>query len=111
MSRTGRARALPIFGMALASAALAALGLVPSNMAIVVVLGVLTGLGFGMVMPVNQVVVQTVAGRAKLGAVTFHITVEFLVKRPADRPHRWQRKQFIIEDGSVAGSRLWHERT
>jgi EmrB/QacA subfamily drug resistance transporter len=70
VSRTGRARALPICGMALASAALAALGLVPSNTAVVAVLGVLIGLGFGMVMPVNQVVVQTVAGRAKLGAVT-----------------------------------------
>jgi EmrB/QacA subfamily drug resistance transporter len=70
VARTGRPRVLPVLGMALASAALAALGVVPSNVAVVAVLGVLTGLGFGMVMPVNQVVVQTVAGRAKLGAVT-----------------------------------------
>jgi MFS family permease len=36
----------------------------------VIVLGFVTGLGFGTVMPINQVVVQTVAGRTRLGAAT-----------------------------------------
>jgi EmrB/QacA subfamily drug resistance transporter len=75
VSRTGRARMLPVWGLSLASAALFALGIVPSNTAVVAVLGVLTGLGFGSVMPVNQVVAQTVAGRARLGAVTATIAL------------------------------------
>src|SRR5262249_8504537 len=70
VARTGRARALPVFGMSLASAALVALGVVPSNITVVAVLGVLTGLGFGMGMPVNRIVVQTGAGRRRLGGVT-----------------------------------------
>jgi MFS family permease len=39
-------------------------------MALVIALGFLIGLGLGTVMPVTQVVVQTVGGRAKLGAAT-----------------------------------------
>jgi MFS family permease len=50
--------------------ALLLLGLLPPHMGLVVVLGFITGLGFGTVMPINQVVVQTVAGRARLGAAT-----------------------------------------
>jgi EmrB/QacA subfamily drug resistance transporter len=75
VARTGRPRGLPVIGMSLASVALAGLGIVPSNIAVVALLGFLTGLGFGTVMPVNQVVAQTVAGRARLGAVTAAISL------------------------------------
>jgi len=39
-------------------------------MAVVIVLGILCGLGFGCVMPTIQVTIQTVAGRERLGVVT-----------------------------------------
>src|SRR5919197_805007 len=70
LRRTGRPYWIPISGMSLSSAALLALALSPPNMALVIALGFLTGLGFGTVMPTNQVLVQTVAGQARLGAVT-----------------------------------------
>jgi MFS family permease len=70
LRRTGRPYWIPVSGMSLASAALLALGLAPPNMTLVIVLGFLTGLGFGTVMPTNQVLVQTVAGQARLGAVS-----------------------------------------
>ena len=68
--RTGEAHVVPVAGMALTSAALLLLGLLPPHLGIVIALGFMTGLGLGTVMPVNQVVVQTVAGRSRLGAVT-----------------------------------------
>ena len=61
---------VPAIGMSLSSAALAMLGLLPPNMGLVIGLGFVAGLGFGTVMGINQVVVQTAAGRARLGAVT-----------------------------------------
>jgi MFS family permease len=45
-------------------------GLLPDDMTLVIGFGFLTGLGLGSVMPINQVVVQTVAGRSRLGAST-----------------------------------------
>src|SRR5947208_14326947 len=39
-------------------------------MAVVIVLRILCGLGFGGVMPTIQVTIQTVAGRERLGVVT-----------------------------------------
>jgi MFS family permease len=56
--------------MSLTSAGLLLLSLLPPHMAWVVALGFVTGLGLGTVMPISQVVVQTVAGRSKLGAAT-----------------------------------------
>ncbi|HKA41468.1 MAG TPA: MFS transporter [Burkholderiales bacterium] len=70
LRRSGNAHVFPVAGMALSSAALLLLGLLPPHMVLVIVLGFVTGLGLGTVMPINQVVVQTVAGRARLGAVT-----------------------------------------
>lgn len=70
LRRTGRPYWIPVSGMSLSSAALLALALSPPHMALVITLGFLTGLGFGTVMPTNQVLVQTVAGQARLGAVT-----------------------------------------
>jgi EmrB/QacA subfamily drug resistance transporter len=70
LRRTGEPHIVPIVGMAISSAALLLLGLLPPHMGLVIGLGFITGLGFGSVMPINQVVMQTVAGRARLGAVT-----------------------------------------
>jgi EmrB/QacA subfamily drug resistance transporter len=68
LGRSGEGRWIPVTGMSVAAAALLLLGLLPDNTALVIVLGFVTGLGLGSVMPINQVVVQTVAGRARLGA-------------------------------------------
>ena len=75
VARTGRAKWVPVFGMALSSLALLLLGALPPQTLSVGVLGFVAGLGFGTVMPINQVVVQTVAGRARLGAVTAMISL------------------------------------
>jgi EmrB/QacA subfamily drug resistance transporter len=73
--RTGEPHYIPVTGMSLASAALFLLGVLPSNMAVVIVLGFLTGIGFGTVMSVNQVVVQTAAGRTRLGSATAMVSL------------------------------------
>ncbi len=70
LSRTGRPRWLPVSGMSLASCALLGLALLPPAEWLVIVLGFVTGAGFGTVMPTSQVVMQTLAGRPKLGAAT-----------------------------------------
>jgi MFS family permease len=70
LARTGEPHWIPVIGMSLSSAALLALGLLAPSTALVAVLGFLIGAGFGTVMPTTQVLVQTVAGRRKLGVVT-----------------------------------------
>jgi EmrB/QacA subfamily drug resistance transporter len=70
LKRMADPQLVPVVGMSISSAALLLLGLLPPHMGFVIVLGFITGLGFGTVMPINQVVVQTVAGRARLGAAT-----------------------------------------
>ena len=70
LRRTGNAHPIPVTGMSITATALLALGLLPDHLAIVIALGFCTGLGLGTVMPINQVVVQTVAGRARLGTAT-----------------------------------------
>jgi MFS family permease len=70
LRRTGEARWIPLGGMCLAATGLLLLGVLPDHTSVVIGLGFLTGLGLGSVMPINQVVVQTVAGRARLGAAT-----------------------------------------
>ena len=69
LGRTGEAHWIPVSGMSITAASLLLLGLLPSNLPMIIALGFCTGLGLGAVMPVNQVVVQTVAGRQRLGAV------------------------------------------
>jgi EmrB/QacA subfamily drug resistance transporter len=69
LRRTGRPRWIPVTGLSLAAVALFLLGVLPSNMALVIVLGFVCGLGFGCVMPTIQVTVQTIAGRERLGVV------------------------------------------
>jgi len=61
---------IPEVGMAIAAIALLLLGLLPPHMGWVIALGFATGLGLGSVMAINQVVVQTIAGRKRLGVAT-----------------------------------------
>ena len=75
LGRSGKPHLIPVVGMSLSSAALLLLGLLPSNVIVVIVLGFVTGLGLGAVMPVNQAVVQTVAGRARLGTAMAMISL------------------------------------
>jgi predicted MFS family arabinose efflux permease len=75
LARTGKPKPIPVVGMAGACVALLLLGLLPPNTALVIVLGFFTGVGFGTVMPTNQMVVQTMAGRARLGSVTAMVSL------------------------------------
>src|ERR671934_109232 len=70
LRRSGRPRWIPVVGLSCSAAALFLLGVLPSNMALVIALGFLCGLGFGCVMPPIQVTIQTIAGRERLGVVT-----------------------------------------
>jgi predicted MFS family arabinose efflux permease len=70
LRRTGRPRWIPVVGMSCAALALFLIGVLPSHIGLLIVLGILCGLGFGCVMPTIQVTVQTVAGRERLGVVT-----------------------------------------
>jgi MFS family permease len=70
MRKSGKGHAIPVAGMSCTSMGLLLLGLLPPSVPLIVVLGFITGLGLGSVMPVNQVVVQTVAGRDKLAAAS-----------------------------------------
>jgi MFS family permease len=66
--RTGRPTVMPPIGLALSAVCLAALGLTDPVTWRVALLGCLCGIGFGTVMPMAQVTIQTLAGREKLGA-------------------------------------------
>ena len=68
LGRTGEARWIPVAGMSIAAAALLLLAVLPPAVPLIIALGFLTGVGLGAVMPINQVVVQTVSGRHRLGA-------------------------------------------
>ena len=70
LARTGRPHWIPVSGMSLSACALLSLAMLPASIALVMALGFVAGAGFGTVMPTSQVVMQTVAGRAKLGAAT-----------------------------------------
>jgi EmrB/QacA subfamily drug resistance transporter len=70
LRRTGTPYPIPIAGMSCAAAGLFALGFAPDSMVLVAALGFLTGTGLGVIMPTTQVLIQTVAGPAKLGAIT-----------------------------------------
>jgi EmrB/QacA subfamily drug resistance transporter len=70
LRRTGTPYPIPIAGMGCAALGLFSLGLAPDSMVLVAALGFLTGLGLGVIMPTTQVLIQTVAGPTKLGAIT-----------------------------------------
>lgn len=67
ISKFGKPKWLPVIGLSIASAALALMSLLPPVSEVVSALGFFCGLGFGTVMPTSQVVVQTLAGRDRLG--------------------------------------------
>lgn len=73
--RTGRPDLPPRWGLALAGAMLMLLALLPAHPAVVSVLGVFAGLGFGTVMPTSQLVIQTIAGRSRLGAAASTVSL------------------------------------
>jgi len=75
VARSGEPKRIPIVGMSVSSFALLLLAVLPASSMTVAFLGFVAGAGFGTVMPINQVVVQTVAGRARLGAVTSMISL------------------------------------
>jgi EmrB/QacA subfamily drug resistance transporter len=67
ISRTGRPKWIPVVGMSIVSAALLSLSLLPPLFPVIGILGFFCGLGLGTVMPTSQVVIQTLAGRERLG--------------------------------------------
>jgi MFS family permease len=70
VGRTGEPKPLPVIGLTLAALTLLALAAAPADKRLVAMLGFVIGLGLGPTMPIVQVVVQTVAGRERLGAAT-----------------------------------------
>jgi EmrB/QacA subfamily drug resistance transporter len=77
ISRTGRTRAFPIGGLALATVAFLALAATVHVASTAFVLGwiVLAGFGLGCVMPAIQLTVQAAAGREALGRATASISL------------------------------------
>jgi MFS family permease len=69
-ARSGRVGVLPRLGLGLSALALATLALAPPSHVLLTLLCVLCGLGFGTVMPNVQVILQTLAGRSRLGAAS-----------------------------------------
>jgi EmrB/QacA subfamily drug resistance transporter len=75
IARSGRPNALPVVGLSLAGSALALVALLPLQRPTLAVLGFACGVGLGTVMPTAQVVVQSLAGRARLGAAAALVTL------------------------------------
>ena len=72
---TGRPTAIPGVGLLVAAASLVALALLPPTRPALIGLEVTTGLGLGCVMSVMQIVTQTAAGPARLGAAAATISL------------------------------------
>ena len=70
LRRTGDPHIFPIVGMGCTTLGLLLLALLPPNTIVVGALGFVAGLGLGTVMPITTLIVQTVAGRTKLGVAT-----------------------------------------
>jgi MFS family permease len=68
--RYGRLNIMPALGMAIAAVGLLGLAIAPPHKALIITLSVIVGFGLGPAFPCTQIIVQTVAGRARLGAVT-----------------------------------------
>lgn len=73
--RTGRPTALPPISLSLAAVSLALLGVLLPGTGMLVVLEVFTGIGLGGVMSVMQIVTQTAAGPARLGAASATVSL------------------------------------
>ena len=67
IAKYGKPKWLPVGGLSLASAGLLLMALLPPLSGVISALGFLCGLGFGTVMPTSQIVIQTRAGRDRLG--------------------------------------------
>ena len=72
---TGRPTDVPKFGLLLAAVSLCGIALVPADKRVLIGLGLSTGLGLGSVMSVMQIVTQTAAGPARLGAAAGTISL------------------------------------
>lgn len=75
VARTGRPRPTPVLGLSVAAVALAIIAWRVDSLVVVQWALPVVGLGFGTVMPAAQVVVQTVAGRSRLGAASALISL------------------------------------
>jgi len=75
VSRTGRIGRLPAIGLTWSAGMLLLLGFLPPSPGLVGVLGFCIGAGFGTVMPCAQLIVQTAAGRARLGAAAATVSL------------------------------------
>jgi predicted MFS family arabinose efflux permease len=75
VARTARPTPMPKFGLSLSALALLGLGLVTPAAPALAALGLATGIGFGTVMPCSQLVLQTLAGRARLGAAAATVSL------------------------------------
>ncbi len=73
--RTGRPTLVPRFGLSLAALSLIGLALLPATKTVLTVLEVTTGIGLGGVMSVMQIVTQTAAGPARLGAAAATVSL------------------------------------
>jgi EmrB/QacA subfamily drug resistance transporter len=75
IAHTGRPRRMPVIGLSVAGLAILAVALVPPSRPVLGVLCLLCGAGFGTVMPTAQIVVQTLAGRERLGIASATISL------------------------------------
>ena len=72
---TGRPTAIPSVGLLLASLSLLGMALLPATKPVLIALEVSAGIGLGCVMSVMQIVTQTAAGPARLGAAAAAISL------------------------------------
>jgi EmrB/QacA subfamily drug resistance transporter len=75
VSRTGRPVEMPIAGLSIACAALIAMSTLSRRGELTAALGAICGFGFGSVMPIAQIVSQTLAGRERLGAAASTVSL------------------------------------
>jgi len=75
VARTARPTPIPVFGLALSALALLGLGLITPRAVPLALLGFACGVGFGTVMPTSQLVLQTLAGRPRLGAAAATVSL------------------------------------
>ncbi len=72
---SGRPTVIPQVGLCMAAASLLGLALLPAERPILIALEIGTGFGLGSVMSVMQIVTQTAAGSARLGAAASTISL------------------------------------
>lgn len=75
VARTARPTPMPKFGLSLSALALLGLGVLAPAGPRLAGLGLAVGIGFGTVMPCAQLVLQTLAGRARLGAAAATVSL------------------------------------